>query len=209
MFDNHQPIISTWTRQSPDNLARVLQFVILTIKQPLASVPGQLAALIENSPEADAYLWGFKGQACAEAWANRETVHSYLEHVAASDASDHDKACAMVEYLADLRGFGPVKAGFVTQLVYGLAGCIDTHNLTRFKIHPRTFSNFKQRKTAKARRAFIRRYVKTCDRLGGPAKLWDSWCEYVAANQPTTYHNAMHVSQLHCDVFGLTDTGKD
>ena len=203
MYTEHQPIISRYARRNPDNLARVLQFVILTIRNPLASVPSQLASIIAKEPGADTILWGFKGNAFAAAWDRRAEIYSYLEFIVAGDDDDETKACAMVEYLSDLWGFGPVKAGFVTQLVYGLAGCIDTHNLVRFKINPRAFSNFKQRKTTKSRRAFIKRYVTHCYRLGGPQKLWDGWCEYVATNQPKTYPSAAYVSRLHLDALNL------
>jgi hypothetical protein len=111
----------------------------------------------------------------------------------------------LLEYLCDLPGFGPAKAGFVCQLVYGVAGCIDTHNLARFDIPTRRFDNYKQIKTIKSKRKRIELYLKTCRDAGGCAKLWDGWCEYVAARQPNTYRDAQHVSELHIEALGLTE----
>jgi hypothetical protein len=39
MYQDHQPIISRYARENADNLARVLQFVILTVRQPLHTIP--------------------------------------------------------------------------------------------------------------------------------------------------------------------------
>ena len=203
MFAQDQQIIGQWARQSPENTARVIQFVVLTIRQPLYKAAIALTHLIENSPEADSAIWGFKGRACSEAWRDREQVYGFLEHVWHSDDSEKAKTIAMIEYLASMHGLGPVKAGFVTQLIYGVGGCLDTHNLVRFKLPLRSFSNFSQRKTPKARRRMITRYVTCCKRLGGAQRLWDSWCSYVAENQPRTYPSAEYVSRLHAEAFGL------
>lgn len=203
MFREHQSAVGVWARACPDNMARVIQFVILTIRQPLHKAAVDIQALIDGSPDADRAVWGFKGRACAEAWRDRYEIYAFLEMTWFTEESEKETACAMIEYLASMHGLGPVKAGFVTQLAYGIGGCIDTHNLVRFKLPMRTFSNFSQRKTPQARRKMVNRYVKTCYRLGGPEKLWDSWCEYVAANQPKTYQSAEHVSRIHAEAFGL------
>jgi len=110
----------------------------------------------------------------------------------------------MIEHLADKVGFGLVKAGFVIQLVYGLCGCLDTHNLRKYGVKKNSFNKFKTRKTIAGRRTFIARYVTLCYQLGGPSVLWDKWCEYVAERQPTRYDDAEHVSRLHCECLNLT-----
>lgn len=205
MFAEDQRAVGDWARQCPDNMARVIQFVILTIRQPLHKAAVDIRLLIDGSPDADRAVWGFKGRACAEAWRDREQIYTFLEHTwwVMPQGKKDEIACVMIEYLASMFGLGPVKAGFVTQLAYGIGGCIDTHNLVRFRLPMRTFSNFSQRKTTASRRSMVKRYVRTCYRLGGPEKLWNSWCEYVAENQPKSYPSAQFVSRLHREAFSL------
>ena len=210
MYDNHQALISDFARQNPDNFAKVLQFVILTIRRPLRDVPIITEIVEQGGPDARGVLFGWKFQAFQNVWEKRRALYGACERYATTysigqDRIAFDKLCAgaMIASLADQRGFGPVKAGFAVQLIYGLAGCIDTHNLKRFNIPPRTFDNYGQLKTDKARADKVRRYVDTCYALGGPKVLWDGWCQYVATNQPALYESAEQVSALHCVALGI------
>lgn len=205
MFATHQARIETYARQSPDNLARVIQFVILTVRQPLSRIPGDMEIVDRGGDEAMSILFGWKNAALLQVWAERERTHSYCEHIVESDASDRSKSAALLEHLGGLHGFGLAKAGFVVQLAYGLAGCLDTHNLTRFGLPKRAFRDFKLLKSSAARRHAIARYLTACEDAGGCAALWDSWCEYVAAQYPTIYPSAWEVSALHCRALGLRE----
>lgn len=206
MFADHQPIIAAYARENADNLARVLQFVILTVRQPLHSVPAATETVDQGGEEALGVLYGWKFAAYANVWAMKDEIFAYFQHAERHSEGDA-LACEILSYLCELPGFGPAKAGFVAQLVYGVAGCIDTHNLARFQIPSRRFDNYKQIKTAKSRQKRIKLYVETCAELGGCAKLWDGWCAYVAANQPKIYRDANHVSALHLEALGLEPKG--
>jgi hypothetical protein len=205
MFKEHQTKISQWARRSPDNFGRVMQFVILTIRMPLHRVAGDFETVEQGGDDAMGVLFGFKYRAWREAWEQREKLFTYLEHVWSDpELTARDKHMDMLEAVADCFGFGPVKAGFVLQLVYGNSGCIDTHNLKRFGIGLRAFSNYSGKKTRKGRRAMLSRYVDTIERQGGPEKLWDGWCEFVAQNSPGPYQGSAYVvSRTHCDALGL------
>jgi hypothetical protein len=202
MFATHQPIIGAWARKSPENFARVCQFVVLTIRQPLNEVKPAFDDIeFGGDPNAArGRLFGFKARAWAEAWQNRQANLAFFEHIETDpDASPRQKDLAMLEYACGLYGFGPVKAGFLLQLVYGRVGCLDTHNLNRFKIKPSAVKSslFARRKTPKGRRAFLTRYLDLCEKFGGCEALWDSWCEYVAKDQPKAYASAFEVSAEH------------
>ncbi len=203
MFKTDQPKIQRYARQSPDNLCRVMQFVILTVKVPLHRVEQDTLTASQGGDDAMGVLYGWKHTAYNHASENCEKVYTYLEHVYESDLNDQDKAQAMIEYIADMPGFGLVKAGFVTQLAYGLGGCLDTHNLNRFGLSESAFKGFKELKTAKTRFKKAKLYIDAVYSLGGPQGLWDSWCQYVADNQPNNYRNAKHVSRIHCEALGL------
>ena len=203
MFNKHQSLIQDYARQSPANMTAVIQFVILTIRVPLHRVAGDIEIAAPQDEQSRSVLWGHKWEAYERARLDAETTYSYLEYINYQDLSAHDKCAAMIEYLADQPGLGLAKAGFVTQLCYGLGGCLDTHNLKRFGYKETTFKEFKSLKRTKTRRAKLAQYLKACESAGGCEKLWDGWCEYVAKNQPENYDNADHVSRLHSDAFNL------
>ena len=89
-------------------------------------------------------------------------------------------------------GLGLAKSGFIVQMLYGMSGCIDTHNLTRFNLHRRRFACG----TKATDRRRIGEYNDMVGRLGGTARLWDEWCIYVA-DRDANYVDADHVSRLH------------
>jgi len=204
MYSKHQPIISRYARACPENLARVMQFVIITAQTRLYNVPANVETAEQGGDEALGVLYGWKLAAYANAYINRERNYSYLEFTfAQEDWSIRERTEIMLEYVASLPGFGPAKAGFVLQLTYGLAGCMDTHNLKRFNMPLRVFDNYCQRKSIKGRRAKIALYLNTLEKIGTPEYLWDSWCIFVFEKYPSVYSDANHVSRVHCDALGL------
>lgn len=205
MFANHQPAISAYARQSPDNLARVIQFVVLTIRQPLYNVPADMAQAEAGGQDAMAVLWGWKHDAYAAAWRDRATIYAQCEDIWQHAKTREQAADDLLAYLATLPGLGLAKAGFVAQLAYGVSGCIDTHNLQLFGFSPRAFrgDKFKELKSLKQRRTKVRKYNSAVDRCGGTQSLWDGWCEFVAAKYPQAYRDAFHVSAIHCEALGL------
>jgi hypothetical protein len=193
MFATDQTRIAAWANKSPDNFARIIQFVIITARVPLYRVPGELIDAIERPDESTA-LWGWKTRAFRHAWNNRNEIFHHCQDI----MIDHDRD-ALLTYLVTLPGLGLAKGGFVAQLIFGVSGCIDTHNLTRAGLHPRAFREFKPTATAKCRRKRVLAYHAMIDTLGGTERLWNDWCAYLANNQPKTYRNAEHVSALHCN----------
>lgn len=111
----------------------------------------------------------------------------------------------MLAYLTHCHGLGLAKAGFLLQLTFGLSGCIDTHNARRYGVDmaARTF-RIEDRPTKPATRlAKAKRYNALVETMGGTESLWDTWCEYVAANQADFYNDADHVSRLHIEALNL------
>lgn len=67
---------------------------------------------------------GWKLDTVAEIWSNKEKYFAALPALA---AKGDDRA--LIAQLSKLPGVQPVKAGFMAQLLFGRAGCIDTHNI--------------------------------------------------------------------------------
>lgn len=196
MFKQHQKEIAQYAMCGPDQTARVITFVYLTIQQPINTIPEAMRDVLRQGSESR-YLWGFKLGAYEWLEEHREEVYRILMDTRSAHADPRASEIATLSYLATLPGLGLVKAGFVNQLVFGQTGCIDTHNVNRFGVNPRFLrADMFKRATATTRRAKAEDYVDMCIGLGGAEKLWDGWCEYVAAKQGTTSHK---ISELHVD----------
>ena len=204
MYQRDQAKISRYARSSPEAFARVMQFVIFTARVRLANVPANMDTAERGGDDAMSVLFGWKHKAWSEAYIHRETHFTYCEDAARHTSDPYELSCVLIEYIASLTGFGPVKAGFVVQCIYpGLGGCLDMHNIKMYGLKPRAFDNYCQFKTARRRRRKIAQYVTLCGELGGPEALWDGWCHYLAQQQPALYRNADHVSAIHCEALGL------
>jgi len=207
MFKRDQIKVANYAMANADNLARVLQFVILTIQVPLYRVPQDTQTAREGGDDAMGVLYGHKFTAY-----NACEVNAERHYAMARDIIDHAETarqCAedLIAYFATEPGFGLAKAGFVAQLIAGVGGCIDSHNIKRFKIDARTFDahKFKSLKRLKSRRAMVARYMDVIDAQGGTERLWDGWCHYVATETmfKSAYRDADHVSEYHCIALGI------
>jgi hypothetical protein len=185
-------------------MAQVLQFVILTVRQPLEGITEQMESVNQEGAGSH-FLWGWKRDAFANIDEHQDTIYrdamaiwsGYIEPAAIEKE--------LLRYFADLPGFGLAKAGFVIQLCFGLSGCIDSHNLARFNISYEDIaaSRFKRAKTPKTRNRLLDLYCELVHQCGGTAALWDGWCEYVAGQRPAAFTGGAHeVSALHCEAIG-------
>ena len=191
MFAEHQPQLSRLGRASPDGLLRIATFALCTIRQPLRIAcadyklvrSGDTGSLFGAKHAGLAYL----GRHAPELWEACEYAY---------ETADDDTASNLIlSTLSRVPMLGPAKAGFVTQMVYGLSGCVDTHNLARFDLPLRHFEVNKRNPNRV--RAIVRDYNAFCRKVGGTAALWDGWCQYLAERDPVNYPSAERVSKLH------------
>lgn len=187
MFADHQPQISLFARLSADNLRRVVTFAVCTIRMPLLDAAKDTPLAIDG--RGCRSIFGNKHNALAWLRDNADDLYDELEYLWHECASDD----AMLRTVMRVPGIGLAKAGFVLQMAYGISGCLDTHNLARFGIPPRRYAS--GQKAVDRRR--IAEYNDVCQRLGGTAHLWDSWCEYLAETQLGRYDSAEQISGLH------------
>jgi hypothetical protein len=186
MFADHQPRISAFARRSPENFRRVACFVLCTIRMPLHHAALDTPYAIRG--EACGSIFGHKHNALAYLNRNVEDIFGELEYLWSECASDD----AMLRCVMQIPGIGLAKGGFILQMVYGISGCIDTHNITRFGLHERHFQTGS--KATDFRR--IPDYNAFVRKVGGTARLWDDWCAYVS-DRDANYPSAEYVSRLH------------
>ena len=213
MFTNHQPCIGEYAQSGPDGFEHVFQFVIATIQQPIEATPAIVQGFQhEGSESRDA--WGMKGEALD--WMASEKRWLYGYAMEAYNIMRYSAGCSrrMVQHFANYKGLGLVKGGFMAQLCFGVGGCIDSHNISRFSVPPRQFSasRYKSLKTAESREILATQYCNVIKDQGGCEVLWDGWCDFVAARRPEIFENGGYdVSALHCTALGLwpDNYGKD
>jgi hypothetical protein len=199
MFANHQPQIAAFGRRGPEQFRRVACFVICTIRMPLRDAAKDCDAAYRSEPCRS--IFGAKHAGLAEL---RDHAAAYYEQCERSWHDSENAADEIVGTLTHVPALGFVKAGFLAQMLYGVSGCIDTHNCARYGIDPETWHYRDDARYRKARMmGAATDYNRLCARLGGTEQLWDSWCEYVAARGTAGTYDADAVSALHLAPLGV------
>lgn len=190
MYAQHQPVIQKWAAESLANFIDVYALVILSINSEWRSVGDKLDSVRQLGIESP-HLFGVKRSSYRVFVTQADWMKKQLDRYA-----EYSNAEACLDLVTDLPGMGLAKAGFFLQLCYGLAGCFDRHNLTRFGLDEKAISLSKAQ-TQTARKEMIKRYVDLCYQFGGSEILWDGWCSHLATLHPKRYVSAEHVSELH------------
>lgn len=215
MYEQHaRNLIQPWVRETGAEAFRdVCRFVLLTIRMPLYRAVADFKTLSTNGEgmtqqeyedvERSA-LFGYKEDAWYDMGAFFRDWYADLQDLWHQADTTETAETEMLFYLVrNVPGLGFVKAGFVLQLAWGLSGCIDTHNLVRFGIPERAFRSPDRKTRPVTVRRKCKAYNEMVQQIGGTEGLWDSWCNYVADNQPNTYASAEAVSRLHAEAFNL------
>ena len=202
MFNEHQAKIGRYARQDAGSMARVYAFVLATIQQGLWQTP-EIMDSIDKEGLDSRFLWGFKYDAYTYLMEHHETIYDVSMTLWRGHANPAHQEYELTRYFAGLPGLGVVKGGFMVQLCFGLSGCLDSHNIKRYGLDERKFkaSRFKSA-SLKGKRTILRNYFNVIRSEGGCEGLWDSWCNYVAQQQPERYSNAYEVSELHLKAIG-------
>lgn len=165
MYLEHQPEIERYAKRSPEQMYNTLEFVIATANRHFSSVPHVLATKRGYSATQLTSL--------AFLYEGRHMVYrSILDR-------QHDEV-DLLRYLVTLPYLGVVKAGFAAQCITGQVGCIDVWNRNAHGIAP----SILRTPSPTARPATITKnltlYCAACKVIGGSARMWDRWCQYLA-----------------------------
>jgi len=187
MFNTDQAHIGEYARASAENTARVVEFVLTSIQRHFQYVkPIMLREkTVAKMPNIQ------KGIDWAYEHADKLYAACFTPGLTSAERLILLTACP---------GLGLPKAGFVLQLCTGAVGCMDVHNLRRFGLKASTFST-SSKTSAQLLHKKAQLYVDTCERMGGSAYLWDSWCQLIADKYPRVWRDAEHVSNEHANCF--------
>lgn len=196
MFAKHQVKIMKWAMKNEDNIFNLILMVSLSIRQPWAVIGKQLQDVQANGSNSK-YLFGSKKDLYSHVMENKQSIFQMLKDTKAGKVSQAE----CLYNLTQIPGLGLAKAGFVMQLAIGMAGCIDSHNVTMYGVNPNALKMGK----VKAEKALekAKMYLDLCEKLGGTEKLWDNWCNFVATRHPKHFQDGNDVSARHCSYLGI------
>ena len=202
-FKTINPIINGYMQFNHQKMADGILFVVLTIKTPFHTVANQMRDVREKGLDSE-YLWGFKRDTYKYLQAHSKDLYDdlmalWLMPKKELGGNADTKDAAMMYRLLEVPGLGAAKAGFVMQMMFGRVGCMDVHNIRRFRnVQVKDF-HFAQ--TAKPETKFkkLMNYVQLCKGHRSTEKLWDSWCEqltYKTCNR-NRFASGDEVSNFH------------
>ena len=199
MFKIHNIKINAFAQRNPDNLFAVVMMFSLSIQQKWSLVGDMLSDMIENKAESK-YIWGNKKSTYDYMTIHKHFIHGQMMAVLKSkNLTDHGKAISLMKIFLKIDGLGLAKAGFVCQLVGGLVGCMDVHNIKTYGVEPNSLKLNKNLKTSKGlenNRRKMEKYITLCHDYG-TENLWNSWCSMIANKYPKDFLDGNHVSELH------------
>ena len=194
MYINHNHRINKWAITDADQLAHTVMMVVLSIQQPWHSVGMQLKDMRKQGMKSR-FVWGNKRKTYM--WLTMHKDELYNNVIRANTEVEQ-----LLAYL-DVPGLGLPKAGFMVQLAHGGGGCLDIHNIRRYKLDPKTLA-WSNPKTEALRIQKAQDYIELCSELGGSMELWDRWCNLIAEKNPVKFTDGHHVSAVHLSY--LTDS---
>ena len=198
MYCNHQPLIRHHVQdRGPDGLVEVAAFVLFTIRVPLERAVEDFQEWKRDGSVHQ--LWGRKLDALQEFQRHAEERKATLDRL----YPDRD---AMLVEVCRWTGFAPAKGGFLLQLVYGVSGCLDSHNL---KAHGYSGKEFRIDgiKSPLTLQRKVQAYHNAVDLAGGTEALWNSWCMLVYGLRPEVWADAHEVSAAHA--YAVTGEDQD
>jgi len=210
-YAKHIKAIQSFAMSSPENFAQTMMFSPLSANVPFPKhwdnfsvIMAILRNIYPNKVTADELrevikvfddqyhslshtVSSWKFDTIAEIWSNKEKYFKELPKLAAENDDE-----SLIARLSALPGVQPVKAGFMAQLLFGRAGCIDTHNIDIYsKVFPDMDFNpskwdIKGNKFAQLEKGMpkeVEKYVSTLQKLSdrgfGTRQLWDVWVDFV------------------------------
>ena len=197
MFDTHCKSVQEYSQRNADNFGDTILMVALSIQQNWLGVGDQIADVRANKLESR-FLWGNKIKTYEYLMSNKHMMFSQVKAVLNSRKTDTQKAYSLMIIFLRVDGLGIPKAGFCCQLIAGLVGCMDVHNIRMYNLDAKDFTLNPKPKTDKARRTNelkIWNYIRLCADYGCE-NLWNSWCAFLATKSKR-WQDSNHVSEVH------------
>lgn len=200
MYATHQPIIEAACRDNVQTFVNAAAFAIISARAQFPRAVDDAAAWSAGKRKGLGCVFSWKWRALDELQENAEQRHVALYQVW---RRQHIKMLGNI--VASWHGYGLVKGGFVMQMATGTIGCIDSRNVDYFELNEKSVKN-PSRPTQRQAYKHAQAYADLCRKLGGSARLWDIWCEYMASTSQVHEwrDNPFAVSAAHLHAIGIT-----
>jgi hypothetical protein len=187
MYNKVNPKINKFMQSSPEHMSHGIMMVVLSIQQGWHTVGEQMKDYKENQGHSR-YVWGNKARTYKYLQEHEVELFNTLLSPDFTHTYKHMRLTQVV-------GLGVAKAGFVMQLMFGVSGCMDVHNLRRFDV-PASILSVSPEMKMSTRKAKVEQYNIICHDIGTEV-LWDTWCDLIAKKHPTKWVDGDHVSMVH------------
>jgi len=197
MYKVHAVAVQQYSQRSAENMSMTTLMDVLSIRQDFRFIGKQLNDVREKGLDST-YLWGGKKKTYEYLQSNKHKMYAQVMAVISGNQTDANKSMALMKIFLKVNGLGIPKAGFMCQLVAGLVGCMDSHNIKMYGLDANDFKLTKNPKTIKGIEANdkkIRNYIQICHEYG-TENLWNSWCNYLSTKSKD-WQDGNHVSEVH------------
>ena len=199
MFKTHNPKINSYAQRSANNLADVILMVSLSIQQRWSGV-GNMLEDVRLYKSDSIFIWGNKKKTYKYIITHKHFIYgSMLAVINSKNLTDYAKSISLMKIFLQIPNLNLVKAGFVCQLIDGLVGCMDVHNIKTYGVDAKSLEYNKNCKTSRGidnNRKKLIKYINLCHNYG-TENLWNSWCSMIADKYPEDFVDGNHVSELH------------
>lgn len=212
-YEEHTPMIRNFASQSPENFAQVLMFSPLSANITFSDLFEGFPVLMYwlrdknkvTSDELSAFINGLtstsKRQILAKvigregAWKIRTIVEVWNKRKQlfdkANKLNDEGDMEGLISLFSNIPGVGPVKAGFISQLIFGKLGCLDTHNVDMYTALSKKmgwglekYLDINAWNNPRYKEEGVKAYVSLLKRMDqelgiGTRELWDLWVDLV------------------------------
>lgn len=148
-------------KTGPEGLAHVAYCVIGTIRTRFIHVE-EITHSIKKQGEASKHVWGHKIDAYRTINDNKEKWFELLFKNRLDEVNS-------INLVAETKGIGIAKAGFLLQMLGYNTACLDVHNLNKLGISDTYFRNNKR----------TQEYVTLVQKQGAEY-WWNTWCNFIA-----------------------------
>ena len=133
MFNTHCKAVQEYSQRNANNMADVVLMVVLSIQQNWLSVGDQLKDVRLERRDSK-FLWGNKIKTYDYLMSNKSKMFAQVKAVLNSHKTYDDKAKSLMTIFLKVDGLGIPKAGFCCQLIAGMVGCMDVHNIKMYNL---------------------------------------------------------------------------
>lgn len=199
-YNLHNPLCREVSQSSPEGLGRNIAFTLLSIQERTYLLPRMMEDFNVNQ-------WNSKYFQKINKWKGAQYIETHLvemyEEAMGIISSNVDVELRLILLFSQIPMISVVKAGFITQMLIGKVGCLDSHNLKKYDIDPKRF-HITPKLGIETKTRKINDYVHTCNEVGGCRSLWNKWCNHVGKLYKKQFPNGgFEVSKLHSDCLAM------